>query len=254
MVRHMKRWFAIAARIVALLAGVGAAVALGLKDTLKPTQAWTIALVVLAGASGGVEQIRGVWQSVRAPKRQGFREDLALTLHGLAFDLGKLTGVDTRCFGVSVYRIPGHRWPWRLLPLKAEFRNRFSGEPGPSHIKWTRGKGMIGLCWEEQSTQYKDLRAIIKRHANITREKFDGLRRPDVKMGLNFDEFHRIVGKYAEVRAVPISNRDRTRMIGVLAVDIPADKSSPGDLPRLDAADVREVTSTAARIVGNLMS
>lgn len=84
------------------------------------------------------------------------------------------------------------------------------------------GEGpVIGVCWQDASLCHRDLRQLAKKygqngrkqtHAQITREEFDALPAEE-KMGLRFEDFRRIIGKYAEVLAVPMYDRNE-KLIG----------------------------------------
>lgn len=114
------------------------------------------------------------------------------------------TGVPASDLGVSIFLIKG-----RFLPrLRRMHSERLLGTPAPSPIVWTRGKGIIGICWNRGDTRAMcvDLRTLSRRYQSEapTPEEFPTLQATGLTMGLTCDEFGTMINKYGEVLAVRI--------------------------------------------------
>lgn len=89
----------------------------------------------------------------------------------------------------------------------------------PSGITWTRGKGVIGMCWATQIDKGRDLHSDYSRVADWTESLWN--QEPDeFKQGLTFQEFNR-TKQYGAIVATPIFDPSG-RFVGCISVDAPA--------------------------------
>ena len=215
------------------------------------TPATLVELAVGQGVCTCAESTRGLVQAWRRPAQLQLRAELSRVLQQGAFHIAERSGVDVETIGLSVFRLPG-RFS-RSETLKQVIRHRFDDHPGPSHIRWTKGKGIVGMCWQDQAPVYRDLRKLAFQARRQGADKI--ALTPAVKrvMGtMSRAEFDRIIVKYGEVYAEPIDNA-ANQMIGVLVVDIPFAPPVSGGT-RLDVPAVEQVIANVAVLAGKLMS
>lgn len=190
---------------------------------------WAISLAIIGLESVGAI-VRDRFQAVRS--RLSFELDRWSLLFVLEhLDDGHQTkGLAFEEIGVSVW-VPTF-WSRQLARLpnypreKTRFRrlNRFrpQGFPQQTSMTWRGHMGTVGECWRSQKEKYWDAHLVAAKYsdADISDEQFSKLK-PAITRGLSREQFTRIVGKYSEVRAVPIMHSDPSngKMIGVLTVD-----------------------------------
>lgn len=88
-----------------------------------------------------------------------------------------------------------------------------------SGIKWTEGKGVIGVCWATRQPQYDDLEKHFAPYANYIYVQWNALPAA-IRFGLTFSDFQAVKGKYGIVAVVPIvSSADK--YIGCVTADMP---------------------------------
>lgn len=127
-------------------------------------------------------------------------------------------------------------------------RERINQTPGPSKIRWTKGKGVIGSCWKTGKDACYHAEAFDTLHGGDTRTDWDELDH-DTRMGLAFDEYVQVRGKYGTVIAVPLTDRRRDKIIGVVALDAPR-----GWHEWLKQPKVTQAVADAAGTVANLVT
>ncbi len=195
------------------------------------------------------EPFRALMEAWRRPGRRRLRADLSRILQQGAFRISAQSGVSVQSLGLSVFRLPRGPCRQRRAMDRLE-RHRFDDHPGPSHIRWTKGKGVVGLCWLEQSPVHRDLRRTAgqARRQGVRAMASAG----DAAVGMSPAEFERIATKYAEVHAMPINDATGT-MIGVLVVDIPYNAAVAGG-SKLNLPDVEQAIATIAVLAGRLLS
>ena len=72
-------------------------------------------------------------------------------------------------------------------------------------IRWTRGKGAIGRCWATNSPQYIDVDCHFAQYAGYDADRWSTLSE-DERIGLSFEDFQQLEGKYGTVAAMPITS------------------------------------------------
>jgi hypothetical protein len=98
-------------------------------------------------------------------------------------------------------------------------RIRLSDYPAMSDVPWTEGRGVIGDCWARARPEYVHWAPLAKKWSgkNITDAQWEKIKSED-KAGFTREQFMMMVGKYAEILAVPIKDDDG-KVVGVVAVD-----------------------------------
>lgn len=199
----------------------------------------TVAVVATAAS------LRSAYWEVKGPRDQRLKSDVGALLRGAAREIAAARELDRDSVGVSAFEVR-RRWIfWQRL--ERVYRERGHSNPPPSGIDWTKGKGVIGLCWAQNKCVFRDLKGIANKHADCTNEQFQLLEN-DIKMGLSYDEFVTIIGKYSSVIAFPIT--DDGNFIGCIAVDLPL---SEGTKTSLNHSRVREIAGITAASVGKIL-
>lgn len=150
--------------------------------------------------------------------------------------------------GVSAWVIVG-RWRWKRM--KRIGKARVLDMPGPTHIRWVPGKGVIGACWARNKPCTVDTGRIYQRYKTVTAARWASVR-DDTRLGLTHDEFLTVGDKYGTVIAVPMHDPASERLIGCVTVDAPAHPE--GLHARLDRNEIREEIAYAAASIANLLT
>lgn len=257
-------WLVITLKVVLAIA---AAVLLVLQVLLslhvyeKP--AWLpIAVVCVVAIGTFITNTTGVFRAATEGRKFEARTRIYKACVAAAAVTAASTSIDVLTIGVSVFkvkqRIALRRNPWpfrRKSVLRRVERFRVNGLPQPSSVTWESGKGAIGRCLATRRWQYKDWSPIAGRFQGVaqpTRQEFDLLPADD-RSGFTYEEFVRIMHKYAEIVAVPIMSVGGTSIIGVIAIDRPYNAALTASV--FNTGDVRDAAETAAvAIVDDLPS
>lgn len=227
-------------------AGTGAQQA-GQWDNAPTGLLW--ACIVVPGAVAVVEQARLAIGERRSFKDGERREAIDRALTDALLEISEITAYSYRDLGLTAWSVKS-TIAGRVL--HREYRRRLTDRPQASKITWTKGKGIIGLCWAHEKEQHKDLReACTKYPDGVTGGRWAQVS-PHLKQGMNLSEFNKMIGKYDEVLAVPITGRDGT-FLGCVAVDVLARANGAEALSRLDSRDVKDIAYTTASVLARIL-
>jgi hypothetical protein len=167
------------------------------------------------------------------------RQQLHTFLASSLVYIARHSGADWETTGVQAFLVK-RRWLRETHVAEAKVRLR----PIPaSGVQWTKGKGLIGRCWETRQPQFVDLAAHFADYEQLGAEDFGRL--PEAtRFGLTFDDFQRLKGKYGIVAASPIVD-EKGRYLGCVTADFPVE----GDHGTIPQAPVLESLMTTARLV-----
>jgi hypothetical protein len=202
---------------------------------------WVVGAVIVAGLVPIVQIViseRGEKARRVAIEREQRIE--AFLVASLAYAV-RHGGADWLNTGIQAFVVKGF---WRPRHVRAA-KVRLGPIPS-SGIVWTKGKGIIGRCWETRSPQFEDLHAQFAPYQTYDRSKWDALG-PAERFGLTYDDFQRLGHKYGMVAAVPIVDR-RERYIGCVTADTPHDQER-GALKRNEALEALANTAQLVREV-----
>lgn len=182
------------------------------------------------------------------------------TLRALLVNVVDASQVDWTSIGVNALLVRRrYRW-FGQESLHRVGRERIRSTPRHSNVVWTRGKGVIGRCWERGQDYGLDLRAIYAEAAGLTDYEWSNLppgqpgigeeewaQLPSEKtFGLSYHDFLR-TRHHRVVVATPILDR-ADRVIGVVSVD-----SRDAGLDQLFTDEVRGALGSAAQTIRNLL-
>lgn len=224
--KALRMWPRLLVRVVQALVGAAAAVAILLEQQDLPSAAYWkdhrgyfyAALVAFVVAAFALPLVDATAEHLR---ERGPTVGLAVMELLLAdfYNIMVATGLGCTEIGLHAFVV---RRPVRRLFWPEQQRVgtlRLGPVPGPSRIRWTRGKGLIGKCWAERSDQGADLVSDFGPRINDTREQWEALPE-ETRYGLSFEEFTRTKGSYGAIVASPMVTK-RGRYKGCIAVDAP---------------------------------
>jgi hypothetical protein len=148
--------------------------------------------------------------------------------------------LDWKAVGVHAFWI---KRTWRhprgvLKPIASELLHVST----PSGITWLKGKGAVGLCWDEQRDIGVNLAEDWGPLLGCTESEWD--QAPEaVKYGLTYAEFKR-AGEYGAIVVTPIFDSQSHEVRGCVSVDAPEDSYDV-----LWSSSVREAIQDAAQTI-----
>lgn len=210
-----------------------------------------VALALAALLSPGIK----LYKEYRPPADEKMSEPLQEMLGPFCVDVARLTQTDLAQVGVHVFRVRNWAW-WKCL--KRCKRVRLHAHPGTVDIKWTAGKGALGICWEKGRWAVHNLRTEVEPGGEpVTPQIFDGWS-DDRRKRLSYEEYSVLVSDFAEYAAWPIKNADAD-VVGCLVIDIPLHGDAPnprplglppGNASLLDVEDLKQKAAAVAVYVG----
>jgi hypothetical protein len=119
--------------------------------------------------------------------------------------------------GVQAFLVTGVLWRKRQVRI-AKIR---LSSVAASGVAWTKGKGVIGRCWETRTSQWAQLDDPPFSELGRAPETTWHMLNKTLTYGLSFDDYRALGTKYGTVAAVPIMTAD-DKYIGCIALDTPA--------------------------------
>lgn len=121
------------------------------------------------------------------------------------------------------------------------------GRVGIDHeLDWTRGKGVVGLCWAAQTDQVLDYEAWAQKYQGVDRALWNTLG-PDERLGLTLDELERTRTNFGGIAASPMFDA-RARYVGAVSADGPL-----GSFQALSAPDVLDRLQATAQVLARVI-
>ena len=239
--------------------GAAASAALGLERRGWPPDYWTdkgsllgwcllavAALPIFQRIAADIED----WSEKKALNRSREIEDrLVTTLVQACTD----ANADWRTTGIQAFLVQRKWFRWRGRPWTEWWRPyeyvqvRVGGvrmQPSASSgVKWTKGKGLIGRCWDTHLPQCQNLGRHFARHLTCTESSWAALSDAE-RFGLSYSDFKRLGKKYGIVAAAPIVVGGEYK--GCVTADSP-----PGVQPKCEK--LKEVLAVPARIIADML-
>jgi hypothetical protein len=206
-------------------------------DDWQRTGLVVITAVIATGTSSAT-----AWGEYRRKQAENRREDADFFLRGARWAVHDVTGLDVRDLGVACYAVRRSRLPGARPVLRRIGRVRSTRRPTASGVRWRPGVGVVGVCVRDGQAVVRDVEADERAWLTATREDWDTIVPEHVKVGLSYEEFRRVRGKYHVVLAVPIITEQgqRSKVVGCVALDGPT-----GSYGALWTQDVRDVLTGA---------
>lgn len=208
-----------------------------------------VGLVIWLGFAALQADVLALHRELRGPRDDDLRRRCTDHVGALPSGISKATGgaVPTDVIGVSVFRVTKpKRLRRRSEELRRILRHRDDSHPGPSALKsWSREKGVIGKAWKQNRVIHEELRHVVKDHEGTSEDDFEKVPK-DYRWGMTYDEWTSIIGKYAEVLAVPIHAPNDGPIVGLIAIDLPIEV--PG-FKILNKQPIKEQVEFVARLL-----
>lgn len=231
-----------------------------------------VVAAVTVGLLAGSEEAAKAIAMKKEKGEDTFTRNVYTALGAALVNVSSATGLGCEQLGLSCFLVPTwfrRVFPYRLrkfavrwlLPrwlaepvanraapaLRRVVRLRLSGYPAESAIEWTRGKGVVGKCWRNRHDVEVNSYQLYKDLLTCSREEWDNLH-SNITLGLDYNEFKRIRGKYGAVVVSPIIFDDH-EFVGCITLDTPFDDY--WDAVWTD--DVREVLGNTARNIASYL-
>lgn len=178
----------------------------------------------------------------RERARVEVRNHLASALVSVAESEG-LNVSDLGC-GLFLRKPAGLRRPEQLIRPE---RVRIPDDLHETPVQFLLGKGAVGAAWQHKTPMHSDWIAINKRYAN--RPEYVASRWEKIpektRRGFTLTEFTGMVGKYAEVLAVPIIIEGE--FVGCIALDRRWNEGDTSDRCVLNTDPTKKVLGAAAK-------
>lgn len=175
-------------------------------------------------------------------RRVAVRNQLNTLLVTVAENLN-LSVSDLGC-GLFLCRPRGVRRSERLVRTE---RVRIPDDLHESAVVFTKGKGAVGQCWQLGIPRHTDWIGINSKYAHdldLVQHRWDTLS-PETRRNFTVQEFIALVGKYAEVLAVPIT--DNGVFVGCIAIDRRWDGEGEHERCILDNASTKKLMGNVAK-------
>lgn len=196
-----------------------------------------VVAVVVTGVSGGLKPIADSVREPRGERRQLYERRVDEILAAAFVKIVRLSGLEFTAIGMHAFLVDG----WRHQTLRRAGHLRLVRRAVPSEIRWTKGKGVIGVCWATNKLTAIDIHQIRERALSASAEEWDA-QPAEGRLGMTRAEYERSHTSGA-IMAVPIVDR-RAIFRGVVSLDGP-----PGSLSVLDQDGVWEVLEEVAHAV-----
>lgn len=217
---------------------------------LRETDIWSApdVLVVLSlcalGAYTAIEPVLAIREELRWRGVYDLRDHARRELDRTAVALANTTSIPIETLRVQALVVHRQRRLRGELALELLEESRLKSRPARSGVIWTKGKGVIGLCWKTGREVIANLDTAHNGLAGCTAEQWS--QQPDTTtFGLPWEDFNRTVGKYGIIVAVPIV-LSGPGFLGCVVVG-----GAPGQSAGLDTEEVLELVHAAADNIAN---
>jgi hypothetical protein len=209
---------------------------------LSSTQVWAAGL--MATVVPVVDLTVGSLEDRSAAGNAEFERKVNETLRIALVQIVDDSQLDWKAVGVNAFLVT--RLPWKRERVLARVgQQRIASAPPPSNVKWTKGKGVIGQVWEQNTDIWVDLTSAFSAFSDYSAAEWEALPE-DERFGLSFAEYTN-TKQHGAVVATPIQDRSGA-VIGVVSADAP-----DGSYDQLSIPQVREALGSAAITVRNLV-
>lgn len=214
---------------------------------------WVVASAWAGSVAAAVVALDGALGLVREYRRKITEEknkDIEKTVLGVLRVLSRHAEIDILCLGGTVFE---HKKKfWGGFKLKTLLRYRLDDYPPPSGIKWQGTKGAIGYAVEKRTFVHADW-VPYSAALNAGEDVLADIPQ-DQRFGFEDDELKMMVKNYYESLATPIMSADGSKVLGILAVDIPYRDGFTHEQSVLGDAQIQQnLLTSAAAVLGRAM-
>lgn len=217
-------------------------------------------VLIVGGGLVFIDSLIAVIQGQRLRRTAKLEGEIRRALNGMLVTVSETVnqGVDVTLLGASVFVVKRPKiLRWQEDRLVRLVRYRLRDTPQQSDVEWTKNKGCIGKAWADNKITHQTIRPIAEKYgsADVSEAAFERIP-ARTQRGFTHAEFRNIIGKYAEVLAVPIQKDGdaSAKIIGILSVDVPMTVTHPNLGHILDSDSVETLAATCASTVGHQLS
>lgn len=209
---------------------------------------WIFLSVIFGIGAASAVAIDGAWNLHKAKKvkiDEAVRAEVRRIILGVLKTLSENTHINIVYLGGSVFLYKKSRKGFRLESFE---RFRLDDYPPRSSIEWVGAKGAIGLAVQRRTTVHCNWVALSKQ-LKSPQGASDGTLAtlaPEVRLGFKNEELRELAPRYFESLATPILSVDGSKLLGVLAIDIPNREDLEMAEALLGARDVEEKLAVPA--------
>lgn len=122
--------------------------------------------------------------------------------------------------GMHVFLTGWTRVKWRPRKIHRRVaRLRLAGAPDDSGMLFTKGKGFVGMCWEQKAAVHGDWSETWQKYQTFSRDEWLRLP-PSETQGFTYEEFRLTGPEYGAVVVLPIIDAHE-KYYGCVAIDGP---------------------------------
>jgi hypothetical protein len=243
-----KPWIKLAWRTSLALAGVavGTVNVLADRDLLDLSDTKQVVIIVGLAAVTAVDNTRLAVRRAREPAHEQVRVRVQKALVGVLIAISEDKNVRMTHLGSSIF-VERRVGLLQRKQLVRRFRFRVTDHPQASDVTWAKGKGVVGTCWETGQPKHRYRRPVADKWAGKQLADGEWKKLPkETQSGFTREEFVSMVGKYAEVLAVPIKD-DTGELVGIVSIDLTVD--APKGAKILNGRDVEVLVTNSAALV-----
>jgi hypothetical protein len=214
---------------------------------------WITTSVWAGTGAAAVVALDGIWGLIRERRlriTEEKKKDIEKAVLGVLKVLAPYTGIDIVYLGGTVFE---RRKKLRGgFKLKSLLRYRLDDYPPASGIKWQGEKGAIGYAVEKKTfihANWVKYSAALNAGNDVLADIPE-----DQRFGFNDEELRLMVERYYESLATPIMSADGSKVLGILAVDIPYRDGLLHEQALLGDAQMQQtVLTSAAALIGRVL-
>jgi hypothetical protein len=212
---------------------------------------WVYAAIVVLFVAAALSPAISAWRNYRGSVTGNFVRQVEETLRVPFVQICKSSGQPAWEISAHAFVLRRRRWlPWQRELQQA---GRLSlGRPHGGDVHWTRGKGIIGLCWQQYEADHNNVTVMsdIAAHRRSAMSQpasvWDQLPSSD-RLGLTHEEYAKVTADGVILACVIDDSSGGFR--GCISLDAPA-----GTLAQMDKPEVWEAMKQAARSIWLLES
>lgn len=219
----------------------GAAIVVVLVGVDRPKNFWTnhhhtwlfLIALALVGVTAGLKPLVEAVKEPRGEHRRRYERKVEEILTGGFVKVVQTTGFDFTSVGMHAFLVRGIR-----PSLKRVGRVRLVRRAGTSGVRWTKGKGVIGTCWQKCAPVMYDIAAHREAALSMSAKAWDELP-AEMRLGMTHQDYQR-ASTAGTIMAAPIQD-DSGKFRGCVSLDAPA-----GSIAKLDVPEVWQILNDTA--------
>jgi len=223
----MKFW-----KYAASLLSICAVMIVGLSRAGWPDQFWpqhpklAVSAIVSAAVFATIDLFISAIKARREERNATTLRNIDELLKGTLVQIHKTTGLPWTDIGLHLFVVK-KRWAWKLCFWDGDYQHhearvKITAYPPPTGIRWTKGKGVIGLCWSKRAFQSCDLLTHYGPFQDCDAQAWSQLAEKH-KYGLTYEEFLRDKEFAGAILAAPILTDRGAKYLGCVSIDAPGE-------------------------------